>query len=39
MDIKVSKNKHIIADELIKRTLSMLDEIISKTVHKDKDGD
>ena len=33
MDIKVSKDKT--ADELIERTSPMLDEIESKTVHKD----
>ena len=38
MDIKVSKDKHI-ADGLIERTSSMLDEIESKIVHIDKQGD
>ena len=38
-DIKVSKDKKTLADELIKRTSSMLDEIESKTVHKDEEGD
>ena len=38
MDIKVSKDKHI-ADGLIERMSSMLDEIESKIVHIDKQGD
>ena len=37
MDVKVSKDKTL-TDELIKRTSSMLDEINSKTVHKDEEG-
>ena len=39
MDVKVSKEKHTLADWLIERTSSMLDEIESKIVHKDKEGD
>ena len=39
MDIKVSKDKHILADGLIKRTSSMFDEIESKAMHKDEEGD
>ena len=39
MDIKVSKDKKTLADGLIKRTSSMLDEIESKTVHKAEEGD
>ena len=35
MDIKVFKD----ANGLIERTSSMLDEIESKTAHKDEDGD
>ena len=35
-NIKVSKEKHTLADELIKRTSSMLDEIAPKTVYKTK---
>ena len=35
MHVKVSKDKTL-ADGLIKRTSSMLNEIESKTVHKDK---
>ena len=38
MDVKVSKDKHIV-DGLIERTSSLLDEIESKTMHKDKEGD
>ena len=38
MDVKVSKGKTL-ADGLIERTLSMLDEIESKTVHKAEEGD
>ena len=38
MDVKVSKDKHI-SSRLIKRTSSMLDEIESKTLHKDEEGD
>ena len=37
MDVKVSKDK-VLADGLIERTSSMLDEMESKTVHKDEDG-
>ena len=37
MDIKVSKDKQC-ADELIERTSPKLDEIESKTLHKDKEG-
>ena len=37
--IKVSKDKKTLADELIKRTSSMLDETESKTVHKDEEED
>ena len=38
MDVKVSKYKHI-GDGLIERTASILDEIASKTVHNDEEGD
>ena len=38
MDVKVSKD-NTLADGLIKRTSSMLDEIESKTVLKDEEGD
>ena len=38
MDFKVSKTKTL-AGGLIERTLSVLDEIESKTVHKDEEGD
>ena len=38
MDVKVSKDKHISKRGLIERTLPMLDEIESKTVHKDEEG-
>ena len=38
MDIHVPKDK-CITEEMIKRTLSMLDETVSKLMHKDKDGD
>ena len=34
-----SKKTNILAGGLIERTSSMLDEIASKTVHKDKEGD
>ena len=34
-----SPKTNTLADGLIKRTLSMIDEIISKTVHKDEEGD
>ena len=37
VDVKVSKDKYIIADGLIDKTSYMLDEIESKTVHKDKE--
>ena len=38
MAFKVSKDKTS-ADELIERTSSMLDDIESKTMHKDEKGD
>ena len=38
MDVKSPKTKTL-ADGLIERTSSMLDEIESKTVHKDEEGD
>ena len=38
MDVKSPKTKTL-ADGLIKRTLSMLDEIESKNMHKDEEGD
>ena len=38
IDVKVSKT-NTLADVLIKRTSSMVDEIESKTVHKDKEND
>ena len=38
MDVKVSKDKKLVG-WLIERTSSMLDEIESKTVHKDEEGD
>ena len=38
MDVKVSKDKNL-ADWLIGRTSSMLDEIELKTTHKDEEGD
>ena len=38
MDIKAPKT-NTLADGLIDRTSSMLDEIVSKTVHNDKEGD
>ena len=37
VDVKVSKDNYIIADGLIDKTSYMLDEIESKTVHKDKE--
>ena len=37
MDVKVSKNKT--ANGLIERASSILDEIESKTVHKDEESD
>ena len=38
VEVKVSQGKQL-ADGLIERTSSMLDEIETKTVHKDKEGD
>ena len=38
MKLQSPKTKTL-ADGLIKRTSSMLDEIESKTIHKDKEGD
>ena len=38
MDTKVKKDKQL-ADGLIKRTSSMLEESSSKTMHKDKESD
>ena len=38
MDVKVSKD-NTLADAFIERMSSSLDEIASKTVHKDKEGD
>ena len=38
MGIKISKNKTL-PDGLIERSSSMLDEIESKTVHKEEEGD
>ena len=38
MDVKSPKINTLV-DWLIKRTSSMLDEIASKTVHKDEEGD
>ena len=38
MDVKVYKAKTL-ADGLIERTSSTLDEIESKTVHKEEEGD
>ena len=38
IDVKVSKDKTL-ADGMIERTSSMLDDIESKTVHKDEEGD
>ena len=38
MNGKISKDKKL-ADGLIERTSSMLDETESKTVHKDEEGD
>ena len=37
MNIKVSKDSTL-ADGLIERTSSMLDEIEAKTMHKDREG-
>ena len=34
-----SPKTNTLADGLIKRTLSMLDEIESKTIHKNEEGD
>ena len=39
MVVEVSKEKKALADWLIERTSSMLDEIELKTVHKDEQGD
>ena len=39
MDVNVSKGKSIIADGLIERTSSTLDETEPKTAHKDEVGD
>ena len=39
MDNKVSKETERLADGLIERTSSMLDEIESKMVHKYEEGD
>ena len=39
MDVKVSKDISRLADGLIKRTSSVLDEIDSRTVHKEEKGD
>ena len=38
MDVK-STNTNTFADGLIKRTSTMIDEIESKTVHNDEEGD
>ena len=38
MDVKVSNKKNT-ADGVIERTSSMLDEIESKTLHNDEEGD
>ena len=38
MNVKDPKANSV-ADGLIKRTSSMLDETVSKVVHKDEDGD
>ena len=38
MDVKVSKD-NTLANGLIERTSSMLDELESKTLHNDKEGD
>ena len=38
MDVKVPKTKTL-ADGLIERTSSMLDQTESKTMHKDEEGD
>ena len=38
MDLKSPKTK-ILADGLVKRTSSMFNEIESKTMHKDEEGD
>ena len=38
MDVKVFKDKTL-SDDLMERTSSMLDEIESKTVHRDEEGD
>ena len=39
MDVKVSKEISRLADGLIKRTSSVLDEIDSKAVHEEEKGD
>ena len=39
MDVSMSPKTNTLADRFIERTSSMLDEIKSKTVHKDKEGD
>ena len=39
MDVKSLQRQKKTADGLIKRTSSMLDEIESKTIHKDEYGD
>ena len=39
MDVKASTETNTVADGLIERTLSMLDEIESKTMHNDREGD
>ena len=38
MDVAVSKDKKTLADKLTERIPSMLDEIKSKTMHKDEEG-
>ena len=39
MDVFMSPKTNKLADGLIERTSSMLDEIALKTVHKDKESD
>ena len=39
MDVKVSKDKYILAERLIERIISMLDETVSNLVHKEEEGD
>ena len=39
MVLNVSKEKNILANGLIEKTSSMLDEKVSKTVHKDEGRD